>query len=596
MRKHGICLSVALLAVLLSGVPLLAATGANGRVSGQDLALLSDLSSGPKPTLLMRTDKVVYTPGEQITLTLDMAPNGHLAGKTVFLYRENMATGEVRYLNPNGMQPAGQVTDITGATKYALYGIPTVSDLVLLGAGGNVGPAVAVAAGDVSNYQYVLDLRDATGQRVFRQARAPFAIVEGVTELTQDVTTNTTLDNRHAWAITDRTLFVTNNAVLTIQPGTYILGSGNAGVVIDVGAKIIADGTATRPIVMTSQQPVGQRKPGDWGGLAILGDAPINQGNALSEGFSKPYGGTDPHDNSGILRYVRVEFAGAQLTATNEWNGISLYGVGDGTTIEHIQVHFNGDDGIEFFGGTVNAKYLLSTRSGDDSIDWTFGWQGKMQFAVAQQRGDDADNGIEADNNENGFEFTPRSNPTLYNVTFIGDPTTVYGARSTSGLLLRRGTAATLQNLIVMGFKTTGVNINDGPTFAQAQNGNLVFDHSIFSGNGVGRPSGDVMNESLVPTDNNSEVVPFTTSAFIKGDASLAFSMKNNRFLDPKLRDPFNQLSPDFRPTLESPALNVNFVKIPPDDGFFDATVNFVGGTSPTNDWTQEPWTTSQPN
>jgi len=458
-----------------------------------------------------------------------------------------------------------------------------------------VGASPTASASEVGNYQYILELRDATGQRVFRQARAAFAIVEDVVQLIQDITSNTTLSNRHAYAVTDRTLFVTNNAVLTIEPGTYVLGSGNAGVVIDVGAKIIADGTPSRPIVLTSQQPVGDRAPGDWGGLALLGDAPINQGGAISEGFSKPYGGSDPHDSSGILRYVRVEFAGAQLTATNEWNGISLYGVGDGTIIEHVQCHFNGDDGIEFFGGTANAKYVLATRNGDDSIDWTFGWQGKLQYAVVQQRGDDADCGIEADNNENGFEFTPRSNPKLYNVTFIGDPGAAYGAKSTNGLLLRRGTGCELQNLIVTGFKNTGININDGPTFTQAQNGSLIVDHSIFSGNGAGKPSEDVMDESLVLTDNNSEVVPFTTSAFIKGATSLAFSMKNNRFMDPKLRDPYNLLSPDFRPMLESPALNVNFVKIPPDDGFFDTWVNFVGGTSATNDWTQEPWTTSDP-
>ncbi|MCB0074948.1 MAG: hypothetical protein KDE20_26000, partial [Caldilineaceae bacterium] len=249
-------------------------------------------------------------------------------------------------------------------------------------------------------------------------------------------TSNVTLTNDTYWVLRGA-VFIGEPARLTIQAGTRIIGetATRGTLIIDRGAQIIADGTATAPIVMTSDQPVGKRFRGDWGGLIINGRAPINLpgGVGIGEGDTGQYGGTNPADNSGIMRYLRVEFAGIEFSPDNELNGIGFQGVGSGTIVDHIQIHYNRDDGVEFFGGTVNAKHVVLTNNGDDNIDWTWGWQGKLQFAVVQQRGDDTDNGIEADNHSSQQDLQPRSSPTIYNITMVGDPTTEFGPESTDG-------------------------------------------------------------------------------------------------------------------------------------------------------------------
>ena len=152
---------------------------------------------------------------------------------------------------------------------------------------------------------------------------------------------------------------------------------------------------------------------GDWGGIIINGRAPVNieGGEGVGEADTGVYGGNDPNDNSGTMRYVRVEFAGVEFSPDNELNGIAFQGVGRGGTFEFIQVHMNRDDAFEWFGGTADVKYLVASNAADDSFDWTFGWSGRAQFLVVTQRGDDADNGIEADNNEFNNNLLPRSNP-----------------------------------------------------------------------------------------------------------------------------------------------------------------------------------------
>ena len=185
-----------------------------------------------------------------------------------------------------------------------------------------------------------------------------------------------------------------------------------------------AIGTRDAPIVFTSDQPVGSRARGDWGGLIINGRAPVNieGGEGVGEADTGVYGGNNPNDNSGSLRYVRVEFAGVEFSPDNELNGIAFQGVGRGGSYEFIQVHMNRDDALEWFGGTADIKYAVASNAADDSFDWTFGWSGRAQFIAIHQRGDDADNGIEADNNEFNNNLLPRSNPQIYNITLCGDP------------------------------------------------------------------------------------------------------------------------------------------------------------------------------
>lgn len=258
---------------------------------------------------------------------------------------------------------------------------------------------------------------------------------------------------------------------LSIGAGTVLFGNDADGVdliVVTRGSKINANGSASSPIVMTSAQdliddglPNGTAGSGQWGGLVINGRAPINDctvnpaatpGSANcekdGEGGSGIFGGDQPNDNSGVLRYVRLQHAGFQFSSTNELNGLALQGVGKGTTIDFFQVHNNADDGIEFFGGTVDVKHVVLTGNDDDSFDWTDGWTGDAQFILAFQTAGRGDNGFEGDNRSSNALLTPRSNPRISNVTLIGRN----NGSSNEGVQVRAGTDGTIINTIVTGF------------------------------------------------------------------------------------------------------------------------------------------------
>ena len=362
-------------------------------------------------------------------------------------------------------------------------------------------------------------------------------------------------------------VFVESGATLTIEPGVKIYGeqASNGTLIIAQGSKIMADGTQDAPIVMSSDAFEGSRARGQWGGLIINGSAPTNQGLTFGEGDTGAFGGNNPADSSGVLRYVRIEYAGIEFSPDNELNGIAFQGVGSGTVVDHVQVHMNQDDGIEIFGGTVNLKYALVTGARDDSFDWTDGWTGKGQFWVAQQYGDDADNGFEVDNSSKDNEATPRSAATIYNVTLVGDPS---GPESDNGMLVREGAAGMYANFIVTGFNKVGLDINNEATHAQADAGKLVVKNSIFFENGKGN-FGDEKDDD--------------------GFDEAAFAAANgNKETDPNLASPFSKSAPNF-----TPGAGANMVSpaAPPADGFFEP-VNFIGGVSPSNNWTSG-WTTS---
>jgi hypothetical protein len=355
-------------------------------------------------------------------------------------------------------------------------------------------------------------------------------------------------------------VFVTDGATLRIQAGTRVVGeSGSVGTLIILrGGRIEALGTAEQPIVFTSDQAPGTRARGDWGGIIINGRAPVNLegGEGQGEANTGIYGGTDPNDNSGIMRYVRLEFAGTEFSPDNELNGIAFQGVGRGSTFEYIQVHMNRDDAFEWFGGTVDGKYLVASNTGDDSIDWTFGWTGRLQYVAVHQRGDDSDNGIEADNNEFNNNLLPRANPQIYNATFCGDR--LQGPESTRAILFRRGTAVTFRNFLVTGYKTTGLQIDGTSTLEQVNNGTTQI------GAGV------IWN---VPTPLHSGVAPFVQSGRfpsvrINVDGGLSAEC-------------FNHDAPNFQPVSAATLAGGQLAPIqPPNDGFFDA-VTFIGAVPP---------------
>lgn len=253
-----------------------------------------------------------------------------------------------------------------------------------------------------------------------------------------------TLDATKEYKLTG-SLIVGNGAKLVIPAGTKIIGTGGTSAYIAVaqGGKIEVNGTATNPVVMTG----AQQTPGNWGGLVICGKAPINKGNtATAEVSELTYGGSDANDNSGNIKYLRIEYAGANFNSEKEFNGLSLFGVGKGTTIEYVQLHEGSDDGIEFFGGTVNTKYIVSTHNEDDAFDWTEGWNGTNEYWFGKQTTTAGNRGIEADNNSNNHTASPISNPTLKNVTLIGRGNT---GDEPQAFKLRVGTFANLDNIVI---------------------------------------------------------------------------------------------------------------------------------------------------
>ncbi|WP_016776046.1 hypothetical protein [Anaerophaga thermohalophila] len=243
-------------------------------------------------------------------------------------------------------------------------------------------------------------------------------------------TTTWTADKEY---LLDGVVFVNEGQTLTIEPGTVIRAeTGQAenasALVVTRGGKIVAEGTPENPIIFTVkgddlEGSVPIENNGLWGGVIILGNAPVNapDGESAIEGLSLEdsrtlYGGTDESDNSGILKYVSIRHGGTKLEDGNEINGLTLGGVGNGTTLEYVEVISNRDDGFEFFGGTVNGRYLLSAFCGDDAFDFDQGYAGNCQFIVGLQAGATGDLLIELSD----YEGHPKTRPTISNATLIG--------------------------------------------------------------------------------------------------------------------------------------------------------------------------------
>ncbi|MDR9453791.1 MAG: hypothetical protein RI542_07655 [Wenzhouxiangella sp.] len=374
------------------------------------------------------------------------------------------------------------------------------------------------------------------------------------------IESDVTLTNETLW-LPQGKVTVADGATLTIEPNTEIVGgTGTATdyVVVEQGGKMIADGTVDNPIIMRGDVAKAR---GEWGGLAINGYAPLNDGDdagtAQGEGDSGTYGGDDPFDNSGIYRYLIVSNAGFEFSPDNELNGIAFQGVGSGTTVEYVQVHLNADDGMEPFGGTVNMKNIVLTGHGDDSFDWTSGYQGNVQYALIKQYTDDADRGIEADSNKASPDASPRSAPTLANFTIIGAGADGPGGH---GMLLRRGTAAKVANFVITNATESCLDLDVEETFEQAQGDGTSMVNTYLGDCGEGRTA-------------NEDGDLFLLSTWFEGQAG-------NVGADPKLAN--------YLPADDSPVKSAGAV--PFQDAFFD-NVDFAGAfRDAKSDWTKG-WT-----
>jgi hypothetical protein len=321
--------------------------------------------------------------------------------------------------------------------------------------------------------------------------------------VTTNITNNTTWTANNVYLLQGQ-IYVQNGAVLTIQPGTIVMGdkaTTGSGLFVTQGSKLVAAGTASQPIVFTSNQPVNQRAPGDWGGIVLLGRSNSNypSGIANIEGIAPTAstqfgGGTSPdvNDNSGKLEYVRIEFGGYVYQTDKEINGLTLGAVGKGTSIHHVQVSFANDDAFEWFGGTVDCSHLVSFRNLDDDFDTDNGFSGKVQFGLVVRDPNMADNpsistseGFESDNNAAGGVETPQTSAIFSNITLVGPlrgnsaATVASGFRR--GARIRRNSALKIYNSIFMDF-SRGLHIDGGACENNATNGSLKYKNNINAG------------------------------------------------------------------------------------------------------------------
>lgn len=374
-----------------------------------------------------------------------------------------------------------------------------------------------------------------------------------------------------AYLLEDR-VFVESGATLTIEAGTKVYGALGSALVVTRDGLLNARGTEVEPIVFTSVKPEGERVRGDWGGVVLLGNAPVNTGSGRIEGIAETdprgaFGGQDVHANCGTLQYVRIEFAGAELSADNELNGLTLGGCGDSTVLRFVQVHMGLDDGIEFFGGTANLKNIVVSRAGDDALDWDRGWQGKGQFIVLQQSAEDGDNAIEADNLKADHDASPRSGPVLSNVTLVGSAAPQAAQRA---MTLRRGTGGDFRNFIISGFPLETIDIRDTATAARIDAGELSFDSLLFADPNL---QGDYFQSEAGDKDDDGG---FDEAAYFRTVSRVAYSPRS---VLPQ--SAYNILNPDFTPPANSPAAQ-DSAPIPQGE-FWDEAANFRGAVRPGN-------------
>lgn len=380
----------------------------------------------------------------------------------------------------------------------------TLSTVALPSQGGSITPAtgpqaqnanVQITATPNSGWTFVRWEGDVTGttnpasvtMNSDKAVVAVFEQVSNIVEIEGNLTTRTlTADKQY---LLKGQVFIPNGVTLTVEPGTIIYGEkrSRATLIVERGGKLIAKGTKDKPIVMTSAQAPGERDRGDWGGLVMLGRARTNQVDPNIEGIDPPkvFGGTDDEDNSGEMTYVRVEYAGIELTPNNETNSITMGGVGRGTKMDYLMVSFGGDDGFEWFGGTVNHKYLISHSTWDDDLDVDFGYSGNVQFALVVRNPFFADqsqsNAFECDNGPNDNDVQPYTTGTFSNVTVYGPRDRV--GRSISGnnfhaIDLRRRTAVSIFNSVLTGFPV-GLRFNTASVTQQYQAGTGVLANNI---------------------------------------------------------------------------------------------------------------------
>ena len=558
--------------------------------------------NGPrtKVSMWIWSDKYVYQAGQPLTLKWSVKTNGDLYPYTMFVYRQNNQTGKKTFL-PNGTEDATDTNGSTVAQGFQPTLMTDATKAVLVGAGGKF--PVITMPNELGMHTIVVQLRDYTGTRVIKSSYMKVGVVKGTTTISGDITADRTLTNDTQWNLSG-IVYVKNGATLTVEPGTFVVGQPGttppSALIVTQNGKISANGTKSRPIIMTSSLPFGQRTRGDWGGLVLLGKAPINVGGQIpgGTGICPPegcknapgtfyiegtvgnadslYGGSDPNHNCGSLKYVRVEYAGTILSPNNELNSFTWGGCGKQTVSEHLQSIYGKDDMFEWFGGNNDAKWLVGGLGADDFTDYQLGYTGRVQFGLMYQSPDQPGNrGIEGDNSEYDQAATPYSNPTFFNISYFGSGVPGFDEANAPGIFLRRGSRGSFNNIVISNFYSGCYDVSDANTQAQANGGNLTMNGILCYNNNIGTKGANTL-EGQVPAGFD---VTYASSANAK---NIIFGA------DPLISRPTQYSDPDFTALFSSPIFRANAVSAP-DDGFFDQSAKFLGGIGD-EDWTEE-WT-----
>jgi hypothetical protein len=428
-----------------------------------------------------------------------------------------------------------------------------------------------------------------------------------VVVLSGDIIQNRTLSPDSIYVVRGF-LEVHPGATLTIPAGMEIFSEpATTGTIVTLrgddgepSGRLVVQGTQANPVIFLpgsvedaenaslSPAQVTSCARGSAGGIVLHGDAPMNQTSGISEGVARPFGGDDPTDDSGDIRFLVIVCGGVEIAPDNEINGLTFAATGSGTHISHVQAHLIADDGFEWFGGTTNADHLISSGNDDDAFDCDFGWVGTLQFGLAVQDRDLANRGIECDNDGNGSALEPLTDPQFWNITWIGAGVEQANSEINDGPYLRRNGHPDIRNAIVANFGNVGVVVDGSGSQGHAAADDLVLDHILFFGNQA--LASDAAQGATTCLEQNVNFRGGASSDYHLDGVAAAFDGNTFVCADPQLTsvnfaDPIDGAKPDPRPEAGSPALDPANADTPGGPGVVDTGADYLGAFS-TTDWT----------
>ena len=529
-------------------------TPTGGATSGSGPSGPPQLAPRLAPQLALWTDKPGYRAGETVRLFHTLDPRDESGRYRTFAWLEPAGGGERRYLAPLSADAALHDSAVD------IWELPEASARARSLPRADKAPAFEGEAPAPGLWRFVLELRPVPADQQpaeplpTRRAWAPFTVADrsqllNRRDFDREVRSDLTLRSDTLYYMLHQ-LFVHDGATLTIEPGTVVYAWGpNTAIIVEPGGRIVAEGTREAPVVLTCSGPVGQRGPGCWGGLRILGRAPVTRVEGLVPGVlpaGRPaYGGTDADSSSGLLRYVRVEFAGATGDPQAPGPAIGLYGAGGGTLLDHVQARHSLGAGIAFSGGGARCDHCVASGSGAADLAWQRGWRGAAAHLYVQQ-GPGGTDGVNGAGDDRGHDREPRSLPTLSKVTLVRSAPSSHREREGVAMRLSAGSGVRARDLLATGFLGGAIRA-ETRTVLLFEDGESSVTSALLYRNGFRQLRGGIQ------------------------DGVVFLS------LDPKLRDARWVANPDPRPRADSPALS-------------DAAEDYIGAFGKDANWLNE-WT-----